>query len=297
MVAANRGAEARHRARARAGRPGRCCLGRTFSPTRWPGRSTEGTGWSWISRGVDYLSSAGLRALDVAAGPGARNGSGSGMFVVCAVPEPVRIALDLAGAASPSADGGRRARRRSRARGGRYRPVSDTSPRCVRGVSDTCPRGVRDVSETPRRCVGHRTFEGRRGLKARRPDARRRMRSHYPPAFGVSFAIHVLTAALLVSLTRPAIRRAVQAGVSSTGTVVVSAATRSGRKQVPKATDRDRCGRTGRIPSRTTGLFHRARRPPADSQHPRLHVRLREDQRPRDVALPVPRPEDVVRTG
>jgi hypothetical protein len=53
------------------------------------------------------------------------------------------------------------------------------------------------------------------------------MRSHYPPAFGVSFALHLLTAAILVSLTPPAIRRAVQAGVSSTGTVVVSAATRS----------------------------------------------------------------------
>jgi hypothetical protein len=60
------------------------------------------------------------------------------------------------------------------------------------------------------------------------------MRSRYPPAFGVSFAVHLLTAAMLVSLTRPAIRRAVQAGVSSTGTVVVSAATRPTRKQPAK---------------------------------------------------------------
>lgn len=45
--------------------------------------------------GVDYLSSAGLRALEAAAGGG--NGSGSGTLVVCGVAEPVRIALDLAG--------------------------------------------------------------------------------------------------------------------------------------------------------------------------------------------------------
>jgi anti-anti-sigma factor len=47
--------------------------------------------------GVDYLSSAGLRALDVAAGRGAGNGSGSDILVLCGVPESVRIALDLAG--------------------------------------------------------------------------------------------------------------------------------------------------------------------------------------------------------
>ena len=47
--------------------------------------------------GVDYLSSAGLRALEVAAGQGDGNGGGSGTLVLCAVPEPVRIALDLAG--------------------------------------------------------------------------------------------------------------------------------------------------------------------------------------------------------
>ena len=60
------------------------------------------------------------------------------------------------------------------------------------------------------------------------------MRSRYPPAFGVSFALHLLTAAMLVSLTQPAVRRAVQAGVSSTGTVVVSAATRPARKHLAK---------------------------------------------------------------
>jgi hypothetical protein len=57
------------------------------------------------------------------------------------------------------------------------------------------------------------------------------MRSHFPPAFGVSFAAHLLIAATLVLLSPRAIRRAVQAGVSSTGTVVVSAASRQARKQ------------------------------------------------------------------
>ena len=47
--------------------------------------------------GVDYLSSAGLRALEVVAGQGAGNGGGSGTVVLCAVSEPVRIALDLGG--------------------------------------------------------------------------------------------------------------------------------------------------------------------------------------------------------
>jgi hypothetical protein len=61
------------------------------------------------------------------------------------------------------------------------------------------------------------------------------MKSHFPRAFGVSFAIHLLTAALLViSVAPPAIRRAVQAGVSSPGTVVVSAATRAVAKQPRK---------------------------------------------------------------
>lgn len=47
--------------------------------------------------GVDYLSSAGLVALEAAAGGGGENGSGSGTLVLCGVAESVRIALDLAG--------------------------------------------------------------------------------------------------------------------------------------------------------------------------------------------------------
>jgi anti-anti-sigma factor len=47
--------------------------------------------------GVDYVSSAGLRALEVAAGEAAGNGGRPGTLVLCAVSEPVRIALDLAG--------------------------------------------------------------------------------------------------------------------------------------------------------------------------------------------------------
>jgi anti-sigma B factor antagonist len=47
--------------------------------------------------GVDYLSSAGLRALDAAAGDGVGNGGHPGRLVLCGVLEPVRIALDLAG--------------------------------------------------------------------------------------------------------------------------------------------------------------------------------------------------------
>ncbi len=43
---------------------------------------------------VDYLSSAGLTAIDKAA---ARLAGVSEILVLCAVPEPVRIALDLAG--------------------------------------------------------------------------------------------------------------------------------------------------------------------------------------------------------
>jgi stage II sporulation protein AA (anti-sigma F factor antagonist) len=47
--------------------------------------------------GVDYVSSAGLHALELAADPGSRNGGRARTLVLCAVPEPVRVALDLAG--------------------------------------------------------------------------------------------------------------------------------------------------------------------------------------------------------
>jgi anti-anti-sigma factor len=43
---------------------------------------------------VDYMSSAGLKALEVAAG---RCSEMHGTLVLCALSEPVRIALDLAG--------------------------------------------------------------------------------------------------------------------------------------------------------------------------------------------------------
>jgi anti-anti-sigma factor len=43
---------------------------------------------------VDYLSSAGLQAIDAAA---VRLAALRGTLVLCAVPEPVRIALELAG--------------------------------------------------------------------------------------------------------------------------------------------------------------------------------------------------------
>jgi anti-anti-sigma factor len=67
--------------------------------------------------GVDYVSSAGLRALEVAARPGARNGGPPRTFVVCAVPEPVRIALDLAGLLSRLRIEGSRETAVARARG------------------------------------------------------------------------------------------------------------------------------------------------------------------------------------
>jgi anti-anti-sigma factor len=47
--------------------------------------------------GVDYLSSAGLSALEGAAGRGDGNGRGHGTLVLCGVPEAVRVALDLGG--------------------------------------------------------------------------------------------------------------------------------------------------------------------------------------------------------
>jgi anti-anti-sigma factor len=47
--------------------------------------------------GVDYISSPGLRAIASAAD---RCTAGDGMLVLCAVGEPVRIALELAGLAA-----------------------------------------------------------------------------------------------------------------------------------------------------------------------------------------------------
>ena len=67
--------------------------------------------------GVDYVSSAGLRALEVAARPGGRNGGSPRILVVCAVPEPVRIALDLAGLLSRLHIEGSREMAVARARG------------------------------------------------------------------------------------------------------------------------------------------------------------------------------------
>jgi anti-sigma B factor antagonist len=46
---------------------------------------------------VDYISSAGLHTLEVAADRASGAGGRAGTLVLCAVPEPVRIALDLAG--------------------------------------------------------------------------------------------------------------------------------------------------------------------------------------------------------